>query len=326
MSDLLHLWHTRTGSIASGELTFRALRDFFGIIPGCNKTSCFSVGSKGVSRVYLLSTEISQSQEYGYRILTDWDLIQAFLTSAEQVAQIVEKVGREIEQISVSTATDLQLAEAFQRSNEVLTALYGYYHLSNREFSDFVSKSIHSWLEPRVFSPRDVSKCLMAGDTTCLKTFQEIDNWLSIVETYYDRNQDITCVRHQIIEHAIQYGFLGIDENHHSGLNVKDYIQRLLATQSEELLALRFRVEETQRQATSVDKIAQTCGKRIVLPDDLLTACRSIAHISISRLRLREASLFHYRACEPLMIRIYDVIDKLIGYPTSEYLKEQLTI
>lgn len=326
MSETLHLSHKGNWRFADGEFTFRALRDYHGLVPGCDKTVCISVGTRGVFSVYFLSSEIERSREYGATMFTDPERVHMFLAESEQVVQMVERVGTQLEQMCVSTATKTQLAEALRRCNEAFFRLYAYYQLSSRDFSETAWQSVRTWLDGRVFETRDVLNCLTAANTAGVKSFQEMENWLSILKTYYDSNQKITAVQNQISDHADQYGFLGVAAYRASGLNASDYLQKLLKTQPEEVEVLRLRVEERRKRASHLDRRASVCAQRLGLPESLLLTCRAIALLSVSRLKLREASLFLCRAGADMMRKIYDYVDNFLGQPVNETLKRQLTI
>jgi phosphohistidine swiveling domain-containing protein len=326
MSFLLKLWHTGIWKLASGELTFRALRDFYGLIPGCNKSICISVGSRGHFRVYLLSEELERSQKDGYNILTNEMQMKAFLSESEQIAQMVEQVAREVEKTTTLTSKVSNLADAFERSNEVLTKLYAYYHLSNEEFSRFVSSSIRQFFAHRVFDYNDILNCLTSGDTKSLKSFQEMQSWLDILQAFHERGQDIEGLHRKIFDHIAQYSFLAFSANNQSNPTLNEYLKQLLSTQPEDIIKLRLRLENIQRRASICEETAWICAQRLGLSMELFQACRSIAHLSISRLRLREASQFHYQARELLMLKIYNFIDDIMGTSVCKALKRQLTI
>jgi len=316
--------HRGAWRVVDGEIAFRSLRDYYGIVPGCDMTVCIAHGMRGVFDVFFLASEVKRSREVTTRQLRDRVALDRILAEADQVAEETEAFGEKLVDLDVSSATDAQLLDLFRESNLHLGRLQAYYRVSNREYSDMAIRGVRNNLGQRAFEQRDVLNCLTAADLTGLRSFEEMEARLRIIREHHDRRRP--NLEGMIAHYAKRYGYLILNDNLGTRPNMDACQRILLHASQEDVEALHFRLHDMRYRRKHSEVIAAQCARRLGLSRDDLLACRAIARLSVNRLRLREARQFHYWARRPLMRVILERVEASCGAPLSPHLKRQLSL
>lgn len=311
------------------EVAIRARRDFFGRLPGCDRSYWIASGTHGAYDMYCRSSELSRTRRDGYEMLVRPRFLEGLRARAMRAAAAP---GLAAELVRTATRDAGALADAFDEVVRLGTWLTAVYEATSPALSEAWWHRTIQWLSRRVYAPLDIYNSLVAHDVTTLAWYGERLHWVQMIEASGFRPRAIPDAA--IATHAQHYGYLlptevwrdSVSDGARNDAVIAWLRRELSRVTAADVMALQRRLELARSRGRIAADVASDSARILHVPAVTLLACRTIAEVSWQRLRLKELWRQLSWTFTPLHLAWKRVLDEAVGRPLPESLKAQMAI
>ena len=324
-SSVYEVGHSGIWPYNAGEWTFLALAKWNGLVAGCDKSRCLSVGRQGNYDVFFDIDEIDLSKASAIGIFGNEDSINRFISNVNSLRSELVDDALEIDRLLQKRPSDSALALQWVRTTELYTNVLAYYQLSNAEFSELTWAFVAGAVSDHAFDTNEIMAVLTSDDLTAYDSFKELESWSRIARCWWESGRRCDVIEHLLGRHVNSFAHLGVKPRERAGTPWSEFARRLEILSGEDIEGLERKVVARQRRSISAHEVMHRTARVLGLDVERQTIARSLGRIAHHRLLLLESSLFHGRSREPLRQRSYEIIRRNIQDDISDHLLDQLT-
>ncbi len=294
-------------------------------ITGCNLDQVVCIGRRGEWTAYLSEASVRQAGEFGLAFLADPVAVQRHIAGSVQAGESCLLSCRDINAHRVGQATDEELVSYLEQFFAAYSLLQAYYQISGTSFMALASARVLETLDAPIEKQSQIFSLITIGDQRVLKTFQEKQDWLTLLLEAKGRELAGSQLDALLQEHDRMYAYIGAGSDNLGGDTLAQLHARLAQDAQLNLAELRQRLEELKHNRDLLQERREQALTTLKLSPAERLLVDGLATIGVHRLQLREVftTATHQSYC--LFQHLFRRYQEQVG-PLDEDLLRQISV